>query len=455
MKILLVYAPFCTPVSPPYSITNLFSFLKNNSHHEVKVLDLNLQFHWLKFPEQGKYFCLGKWDDYEKIANEYQQLTKKVYSENNRLVVEGKRPEFFAELLEKITSEKADLVAFSVVYSSQAFYVQALLKELKDLKNVITVIGGPAINGKLAANHVFKNEIEFLEFIEKRSTKQKSIDHTRLKVDYPLDFSSYDGNNYFTPKAVIPLKTSTTCYWQRCTFCSHYAKVPYYQIPLEVIKKTIRLSGKKTFFLIDDMIPAKRLVELGELFGSLGVEWACQLRPTKEFNEEVLKKCYDGGLRMVIWGVESGNDRVLGLIDKGTNTRDVSLVLQRSHQAGIKNVTYIMFGFPGETPEEFMGTILFLQNNAEFIDLISPSIFGLQKGTIVYGNPEVFGITQIVEEERTVLEPKITYTSSGMTSGMSIDHVKRLKKKVQPIFLSINKYPTAMNFFREHMLCQD
>ena len=416
---------------------------------------MNLQFHWLKFPEQGKYFCLGKWDDYEKIANEYQQLTKKVYSENNRLVVEGKRPEFFAELLEKITSEKADLVAFSVVYSSQAFYVQALLKELKDLKNVITVIGGPAINGKLAANHVFKNEIEFLEFIEKRSTKQKSIDHTRLKVDYPLDFSSYDGNNYFTPKAVIPLKTSTTCYWQRCTFCSHYAKVPYYQIPLEVIKKTIRLSGKKTFFLIDDMIPAKRLVELGELFGSLGVEWACQLRPTKEFNEEVLKKCYDGGLRMVIWGVESGNDRVLGLIDKGTNTRDVSLVLQRSHQAGIKNVTYIMFGFPGETPEEFMGTILFLQNNAEFIDLISPSIFGLQKGTIVYGNPEVFGITQIVEEERTVLEPKITYTSSGMTSGMSIDHVKRLKKKVQPIFLSINKYPTAMNFFREHMLCQD
>jgi len=446
MKILLVYAPFCTPVSPPYSITNLFSFLKNNSDHEIKVLDLNLEFHWLKFPEYGGYFRSGKWrdyenSDYEKIATGYQQLTKKVYAENNRLVVEGKQPDFFRELLEKITSEKADIIAFSLVYSSQAFYVQALLKVLQD---VTTVIGGPAINGKLAANHVFKNEIEFLEFIE-----QKSIDHTRLKVDYPLDFSCCDIGRYFIPKAVIPLKTSTTCYWQRCTFCSHYAKVPYYQTSLEVIKKTVLLSGKKRFFLIDDMIPAKRLLELGKLFGSLGVTWGCQLRPTKEFNDDVLKKCYEGGLRMVIWGVESGNDRVLGLIDKGTNTRDVSLVLQRSHQAGIKNVTYIMFGFPGETKEECMDTVIFLQNNAEFIDLISPSIFGLQRGTIVYDNPASFGITQILEEERTVLEPKVKYLSSGM----SVEQVKKMKKSVQSTILSINKYPSAMNFFREHMLC--
>ena len=125
---------------------------------------------------------------------------------------------------------------------------------------------------------------------------------------------------------------------------------------------------------------------------------------------------------MVIWGVESGNDRVLGLIDKGTNTGDVSLVLQRSHQAGIKNVTYIMFGFPGETREEFMDTIRFLQDNAEFIDLISPSIFGLQRGTIVYDNPALFGITQIEEEERTVLEPKVKYVSSGM----SLEQVKKM-----------------------------
>src|SRR3989344_4606122 len=432
MKILLVYAPFCTPVSPPYSITNLFSFLKNNSDHEIKVLDLNLEFHWLKFPEYGNYFRSGKWgdyenSDYEKIATRYQQLTKKVYAENNHLVVEGKQPEFFAELLEKITSEKADIIAFSLVYSSQAFYVQALLKELQD---VTTVIGGPAVNGKLAAKHVFKNEIEFLEYIEQRSIKQKSIekrsiDHNSLKMNYPLDFSCCDGDRYFIQKVVIPLKTSTTCYWQRCTFCSHYAKVPYYQTPLEVIKKTVLLSGKKTFFLIDDMIPAKRLLELGKLFGSLGVTWGCQLRPTKEFNDDVFKKCYEGGLRMVIWGVESGNDHVLGLIDKGTNTGDVSLVLQRSHQAGIKNVTYIMFGFPGETREEFMDTIRFLQDNAEFIDLISPSIFGLQRGTIVYDNPALFGITQIEEEERTVLEPKVKYVSSGM----SLEQVKKMKKR--------------------------
>ena len=55
-RILLIYLPFCTPASPPYSLTNLYSFLKANSKHKIDVLDLNLEFHKLKFPEEHKYY---------------------------------------------------------------------------------------------------------------------------------------------------------------------------------------------------------------------------------------------------------------------------------------------------------------------------------------------------------------------------------------------------------------
>ena len=69
MKILLVYLPFCTPVSPPYSLTNLHAFLSHNSKQEIKVLDLNIKFHQLKFKDAQQYFQLGKWKNYENYIS--------------------------------------------------------------------------------------------------------------------------------------------------------------------------------------------------------------------------------------------------------------------------------------------------------------------------------------------------------------------------------------------------
>ncbi len=127
---------------------------------------------------------------------------------------------------------------------------------------------------------------------------------------------------------------------------------------------------------------------------------------------------------MVIWGVESGNQRILNLMKKGTNVLDVKKVLKQSSDAGIKNVTYIMFGFPTETKEEFLDTINFLKENTDNIDLVSTSIFGLQKESKMFGEPENFGIKNVCEEKRTVLEPKISYE---IISGLTKKEVIKLR----------------------------
>ena len=175
----------------------------------------------------------------------------------------------------------------------------------------------------------------------------------------------------------------------------------------------------------------------------------CQLRPTKDLDKETLNILFDSGLKMIIWGVESGNDRILKLMQKGTNPEDVVEVLSNSKKAGIKNVLYIMFGFPTETKEEFLDTINFLKSNQENIDLISTSTFGLQKGTPIYNHPEQFNVTEIKETKRTVLEAKISYQIS---SGLSQEEIKQLKKNHKNTLEKINKYPKEMNFFREHLL---
>ncbi|MFC1691593.1 B12-binding domain-containing radical SAM protein [Nanoarchaeota archaeon] len=449
-KTLLVYLPFCTPASPPYSLANLYSFLKTNSKANIDVLDLNLEFHKLKFPEfQSYYQDISVWENYETKTTEYNKLSSTCYSENNKKVVKGETPECFAELLNKIKSKKPDVVAFSIVYSSQAFYAHALLKELKEkLPEVKCVVGGPAVNSKLIelADEHLSNEIELLEYIS-----GEKVNCNKLNSDYSVDFSVFDLKEYFVPSPIIPIKTSSTCFYKKCAFCSHFTSLPYQEYDLETIKKTIIDAKQKNFFLIDDMIPAKRLLKIAKILKPLNVKWTCQLRPTKDFDLETLRTLYDSGLRMVLWGVESGNERVLKLMNKGTIKQDVEQVLSDSHKAGIKNVTYIMFGFPTETKEEFMDTIEFLKRNSKNIDLISSSVFGLQHNTTIYNNPADYGITSINEEERTVLEPKITYE---VKSGLTQKDASKLREKYKKTLDSINKYPKSMNYFREHMFCR-
>jgi hypothetical protein len=449
-RILLVHLPFCTPVSPPYAVANLYSFLKNNCSNQIDVLDLNLEFHLLKFGNDGEYFRSVKWDDYDLISKTYMEKTKGVYAENNKNVRENQEPEFIKEMYSKITELNPDVIAFSLIYSSQIFYAHALIKKLKDK---MVVIGGPAVNLKLSevADKTMNNEFEFLQEFGEFKTG-KSMDYSKLKLDYFIDYSKFDLNKYFSPQIVLPLKTSTTCFYKGCTFCDHYAKVPYKEIDLSRIENTVINSHAKYFFLIDDMIPVNRLIKLSEIFQKLGAKFACQLRPTADYNEEKLKILRKNGLDFVIWGVESGNDRVLEKIRKGTNVADIEKVLKNSHKAGIRNVLYIMFGFPTETKEEFMDTINFLQRNDEHITLVSPSIFGLQKGTPIFLNPQMFGITQINEQKRKLLGDKVSYK---VNSGLSHEEALQLKKKNKNIIESVNKVPKTINFFREHLFFDD
>jgi radical SAM superfamily enzyme YgiQ (UPF0313 family) len=208
-------------------------------------------------------------------------------------------------------------------------------------------------------------------------------------------------------------------------------------------------SKQRHFFVVDDMIHKKRLLEIAKVLKPLNVFWQCQLKPTRDLDYKTLKELRDSGLRIIVWGVESACDRILKMMEKGTNKKDISDVLKSSKDAGIKNGVYIMAGFPTETKEEFLETIDFLKANSDNIDLVSVSVFGLQKGTPVYNNPEKYGITRIIEQKRTILEPKISYT---LKSGLTQEEASELKKKYKKTLDKFNKYPKEMNFFREHML---
>lgn len=431
----------------------------------VTCLDLNAKFHYLRFPALHKEieklrlkkpYGQEVLQHYAMILETLGKEAADIYYANNKAVLAQQNPEFLKELLSFILERKPDLVAFSLVYSSQCFYTKALLDELKKNK-IPTLVGGPAVNAKIKILCPFMhNEMEMVEFIAKsnpllkkyKDNERKEAKYHPYHCDTIPDFSDYPIDQYFMLEKMIPLKTCSTCFYKQCTFCTHFAEVPYLEYNTENIRKTIVQSGTKYVFFVDDMITKSRLLELAAMLKPLGVKWWCQLRPTKDLLE-VLPELHASGLHTVSWGVESGNQRILDLMKKGTQVDAAAKVLRKSHEAGIRNATYIMFGFPTETKEEFLDTITFLKQNQDAIDLVTTSIFGLQKGGKVYANPGAYGISEVVEKERTVLDKSITYIT---TVGMQREDARTMRRKYMKTIKNIDKLPRILNYFKEQVL---
>ncbi len=445
MKLLLVYPPFCAPTIMPYSISYLKNFVENNLKITVKNLDLNAKFHRQRFPE----FYLQVQTSttaakYAQVLEKFENTARDVYALNHKKVIHDESPELLQEMIELICHEQPDIVAFSFVYNSQGFYGKVLLEELSQ-RGIKCIIGGPAVHGQLKHPNL-KNEVELMNWLAAAGAKLKYQEEHYHGGTIP-DFRDFPAEDYLSRARVVPIKTCSTCFYKLCAFCTHYADVPYLEYNLENIRTTIIQSGAKHVCFIDDMISRNRLLELAQILAPLHITWWCQLRPTKDLLG-LFPQLYSSGLRSVAWGIESGSQRILNLMKKGTHVEDVSLILAQSHIAGIKNMAYVMFGFPSETKEEFMDTIRFLQDHSPHIDLVSTSVFGLQSRSVMYLHPQEFGIS-VQRQKRTVLDDKITYISK---TGLQHEEAKRWKRKYRRTLRKLNKLPGVFDYFKEQVL---
>ena len=402
MKLLLVYPPFAPHSIKPYSISGLKAFISANSNIKVKALDLNAKFHNLK--------------GFTTLDKIYRALP--VYEMNNRDILRGRKPEFFDELLYSIKKEKPDYVAFSLVYNSQCFYAKSLIEKLE----CKVFLGGPAVSPRLFGHRMHSAE-ELLYYFKEKPIKNPSP-----------HFKDLPDKDYLSPE-IIPVKSSDGCPYGKCVFCSHHFGIEYKELELNI-------NSGKYFFFIDDMIPLGRLIEIGEKMPP-GALWWAQLKPTADLIPH-LQWLSKKGLKSVAWGVESGSQRMLKRMNKGTNISTISKVLSQAKKAGIVNTVYLMFGFPGETEDDFYTTLNFLEENNKNIDLVSTSTFGLQKGTIIYENFKEYGISRIIHEKRTILDDKIYFKPEPLTIGLKKRHRRRIER--------INKLPKAFAYLKEQTL---
>ena len=213
----------------------------------------------------------------------------------------------------------------------------------------------------------------------------------------PPDFDGLPLDRYFLPERILPYLATRGCYWGRCEFCDHGEgyTAGYRTKKIEAVIEEIRgLRDKyqtRHFHFTDESYPpalfrklTRKLVET-----NLGIAWTTHMRFEKSLlDDEVWKDAVASGCRYLHFGYESGNERVLKLMDKATTTEVIHRSLELSAGVGIWNHVMGFFGFPGERREDALDSIRFLEDNKNLVHSIGFGTFDLSKHTPVAKNPE-------------------------------------------------------------------
>jgi hopanoid biosynthesis associated radical SAM protein HpnJ len=176
----------------------------------------------------------------------------------------------------------------------------------------------------------------------------------------------------------------------RCTFClwpqtvgGHNYRTRSIPHVIEEVKYVMReMPQVKEIFFDDDTLTDNRprVEELARELGKLGVTWSCNAKANVPY--ETLKVMKEGGLRLLLVGYESGNQKILHNIKKGLRVDVARQFTKDCHKLGIVIHGTFILGLPGETLETIEETI----NYAKEIDphTIQVSLAAPYPGTFLY-----------------------------------------------------------------------
>lgn len=251
---------------------------------------------------------------------------------------------------------------------------------------------------------------------------------------------------YFSPRPVLMIYASRGCYWGRCAFCNHsdYTGNRYrLRSPNQVredIETLIQKYGCNTFGLVDLAVSPGTLARLATEINEAGLQinWFCMARLERKLDQQLCADLVKSGCKMLLFGLESGSDRVLSRMDKGIDADTIGRVLATSHRAGIANFVSCIFGFPTETRDEARETIRLIQRNRKYILSVTSQNYQLERNTKVYRNPKGYNITEIIHNEERDLAWGYNYIAGeGMLPKEAAGIATRLYKLYENMYTEL------------------
>lgn len=421
VKIALIQCP-CSygTETPSLGLAYLAAFLKEKKY-TVSVLDLSIALYGQMSQENQEYWKSNKgycW-----------------YLDENFYKLPFINEDFYSSCVNKILSLPSDILGFSIQNTSALFTFEIIkrIKQKLPLRKII--LGGPNCYNISGDDLDFKLPCDLQKFADiivigegektlaevlKRLDLGMTLDNCKgivisrndkwifngpaepiIDLDrLPLpDFDVYNLSAY-TDKNALPVLTSRGCV-MKCVFCTdtHFWIAYRYRKAENVVKEIIQLRKKykNGFIGFNDSLTNGNYGNLSKLCDLLinkkvGIAWGGNCRVDKRMDLSFFKKMKMSGCEYLILGVESGSNRILGLMRKGFTIEDASKFIHDCTDVGIYVVVNWIVGFPGETEEDFLATVNFIEKHQGVIRKNTFSTLTINQFSYLEKHKEEFGI---------------------------------------------------------------
>ena len=435
LDILLVMPPPWGINNPPMSLGYLARYLKDQGFG-YEIFDLNLQLFSRSEPDRKELW---------NVENDH--IWRDASSEEMIFQLNG-----FEDSTRRIVDSEISMVGFSLVDPNQFIGCEVIKKIKSKCPQKIIVVGGPVCStleeriwlkdntdGLIDFIVVGEGEKPLTELMKKLNTSSAN-EEIRLPgvVDcrYSQSMSPYSNNPPLALSEVsfpdyegFPLGSYgsqvAAVMWSRgcisnCAFCKEKSLWDKHRTrPIENILEEIKFYKKKNvseFVVYDSLVNGKpkHLEALCDAIISqkLDIRWSALAIPDKSLTKELLEKMKLSGCFVLIFGLESGSEKILKRMRKRFLLKDAVEIFKNTKHAGIKTAINIIVGFPSEDEAEFNKTIDFIEKYHGYIDCVDAvTPLQLVRGTYLFNHYAKFNIK--LPEER---EHEYWSTADGMNT---------------------------------------
>lgn len=236
-------------------------------------------------------------------------------------------------------------------------------------------------------------------------------------IPFP-DYRDFPWHRY--PNRMVPIITGRGCAWGACLFCSDVTSTAgrsfrsrspqnvLDEIQFQARRHDSRLVVFTDLKLNSDLGMWHALLE-GMQAAAPGVEWVAAVhigaRQPNGLTREELEAARAAGMVRLTTGLESGSQRVLGAMCKGTDLAVTSRCLRDARAAGISVRVTLVLGYPGEEAADVRMTAAFLRQHRDCIERVSLNRFQIMTGTRFHRRlqaaPKAFaGVTRLTVNHR-------------------------------------------------------
>lgn len=215
-------------------------------------------------------------------------------------------------------------------------------------------------------------------------------DYNILEEDGTLDYYFQDAAAWFEGYGldIPPDVHGKRCAWvptakgciNRCTFCHRFMR-GYRVRPLEDIISHIKQLKEQynvaVFLMFDEAFGSARKLthELVDELGKLNVYWGAGSVRARSVNREILTHWAANGCKMATYGIESGSQRMLDIMEKNCTVQENIDALKWTRKAGITTQVQLVLAMPGETERTIDETIAFLKQCWDYFHNENRTIF--------------------------------------------------------------------------------